>query len=267
MTHKEYVRENNVLRASLNDENKAFYEDILVKIRVSAKEDIVREEILYEMLVDLLQAQKNGKNALEYFGKDSEELSTEIIDNLDKTSFSDFVVPLMTGLIIFIQINYTSKILEQSISFNLFTILGQLITLGIITYVVIRIILNSLYKDKSVLTMFAFLSIAFGIIILSFLGINYLTNRMNLNVEMSKSNYSWLVLIINVGIGIFQINEVKSKNPLFYLTTIFCIVLCLLGIGGLLNHVNSIWTFIVFSVLYITLLLIEGTLKFKYDIN
>ncbi len=56
MTHKEYVRENNKLRESLNDENKTFYEDVLVKIRVSTKENIVTEEVLYEMLVDLLQA-------------------------------------------------------------------------------------------------------------------------------------------------------------------------------------------------------------------
>ncbi|CAI2547199.1 hypothetical protein AKUH4B410M_00170 [Apilactobacillus kunkeei] len=90
MKAEQLIEQNNELREKLNPENKKYYENLLLYIRAKAvfqKEEDV-ETTLLEILNDLIEAQSNGQDAEDYFGKDPEQLASEIIDNLPK-SFCD----------------------------------------------------------------------------------------------------------------------------------------------------------------------------------
>ena len=77
---------NNKLRLQLNEDNKRYYEELLVTCR--AKSIISKEaelEIqLLEILQDLILYQNQGKNFHEIFGTDINKLSDSIIDSLPK---------------------------------------------------------------------------------------------------------------------------------------------------------------------------------------
>ena len=98
LTVKELAKQNNNKRKSLTPENQEYYENMLVFIRMNAlKNERATEEVLMEMLDHLLEAQKEGKNAEDVFGKSPKELAEEIIDTLPKESFKvtfDFILEI-----------------------------------------------------------------------------------------------------------------------------------------------------------------------------
>lgn len=77
------IKQNNERRKLLNEENMAYYENLLVYIRTSPfKDDQATEEVLVELLEHLLSAQQDGKTAEDVFGKAPKELADEIIAGL-----------------------------------------------------------------------------------------------------------------------------------------------------------------------------------------
>ncbi|MFA9557751.1 DUF1129 family protein [Evansella sp. AB-rgal1] len=82
---KTLIEENNEKRKLLNKENKKFYEDMLVYIRLSYdKSEQETEEILTEMLDHLLEAQQEGRSAEDVFGDDPKKFADDIIGELPK---------------------------------------------------------------------------------------------------------------------------------------------------------------------------------------
>lgn len=92
MNAKELVEQNNQLRKQLNPENKKYYEEILVYIRVNMnKKEKQTEEILLDILQDILDAQKNGTSAHVFFGKNPKEISDAILAELPNNSGKDLM--------------------------------------------------------------------------------------------------------------------------------------------------------------------------------
>lgn len=77
---------NNKLRLQLNEDNKKYYEELLVTCRaksITSKEAELEIQLL-EILQDLILYQNQGKNFHEIFGTDINKLSDSIIDSLPK---------------------------------------------------------------------------------------------------------------------------------------------------------------------------------------
>ena len=77
---------NNKLRMQLNEENKKYYEELLITCRtkaIAANETALEIQLL-EILQDLIAYQKQGKNFPETFGNDINKLSDSIITLLPK---------------------------------------------------------------------------------------------------------------------------------------------------------------------------------------
>lgn len=102
------IKQNNELRKQLNFENNAFYSDFLVYMRLSSfsKSEIEVENILLEILQDIIDAQNEGINANEYFGKDAKLVADDILksvkinpkETLKLSGFIVFVFIIMTLL-------------------------------------------------------------------------------------------------------------------------------------------------------------------------
>lgn len=83
MDAKELIQLNNEKRKQLEKENLSYYEDMLVYIRLSYdKSEQELEEILTELLDHLLEAQKEGKTAIDVFGNEPKQYAGEIIGAL-----------------------------------------------------------------------------------------------------------------------------------------------------------------------------------------
>lgn len=131
MKAEKLIEQNNELREKLNPKNKKYYENLLLYIRAKAvfqKEEDV-ETTLLEILNDLIEAQNNGQDAEDYFGKNTEQLAIEIIDNLPKSFFDTFKLAcyIFFGYITFFSV-------PQMIDPNSKMDLGRIILMGITVF-------------------------------------------------------------------------------------------------------------------------------------
>ena len=77
---------NNKLKLQLNEDNKKYYEELLVTCRakgITSREAELEIQLL-EILQDLISYQNKGKNFHEIFGTDINKLSNSIIESLPK---------------------------------------------------------------------------------------------------------------------------------------------------------------------------------------
>ena len=169
MKAEQLIEKNNELRGKLTPENKKYYENLLLYIRAKAvfQKDEDVETTLLEILNDLIDAQNNGQDAESYFGKDSEQLASEIIDNLPKSFFDTFklVCYIFFGYITFFSI-------PQMIDPNSKMDLGRILLMGISIFFFVLIILwligNQAYQKSKLVTainysILVILLLAFGI--------------------------------------------------------------------------------------------------------
>ncbi|MDT2834976.1 hypothetical protein P7H70_13095 [Vagococcus carniphilus] len=80
------IEKNNNLRELLSAENKEYYEQILIYIRTKSffHDELDIEKILLEILQDILEAQKNSENAVDYFGNNPQNTLDDILSQLPK---------------------------------------------------------------------------------------------------------------------------------------------------------------------------------------
>lgn len=105
MNAKELIEKNNQKRKQLTKENKKYYEDMLVYIRVSFdKSEQETEEVLSEMLDHLLEAQQDGKTAVDVFGDEPKQYAEEIIGELPKAITKEWAKLISMGLLYFLSV-------------------------------------------------------------------------------------------------------------------------------------------------------------------
>ena len=86
MNITDLIKQNNELRSQLNEENKKYYEELLIACRMknTTKKKSELEIQLLEILQDLILYQKQGKNFTDVFGNDIHKLSSSILLELPK---------------------------------------------------------------------------------------------------------------------------------------------------------------------------------------
>ena len=86
MNIADLIKQNNKLRSQLNEDNKKYYEELLVSCRMknTTKKESELEIQLLEILQDLILYQKQGKNFTDVFGNDINKLSSSILVELPK---------------------------------------------------------------------------------------------------------------------------------------------------------------------------------------
>ena len=86
MNITDLIKQNNELRSQLNEENKKYYEELLITCRMKniTKKESELEIQLLEILQDLILYQKQGKNFTDVFGNDIHKLSSSILLELPK---------------------------------------------------------------------------------------------------------------------------------------------------------------------------------------
>ena len=142
MNTADLLKHNNELRLQLNEENKKFYEELLVACRMknTTKNETALEIQLLEILQDLIIYQKQGKSFTDVFGNDINKLSSSIIAELPKENkmklFRFSLVYLLILIISSLAPSIFSRTIQPILTILSITILvlGSLICLYLLIY-------------------------------------------------------------------------------------------------------------------------------------
>ncbi|OIJ15159.1 hypothetical protein BKP35_04725 [Anaerobacillus arseniciselenatis] len=125
MNIHELVELNNQKRKLLTEENRKYYEKMLVYIRLSYRiSDLETEETLSELLDHLLDAQEEGKNAEEVFGKNPKKYADEIIGELPKMVTKERTSLIGMGILFFLAVSMILSGIIALVSHYYFTEAG-----------------------------------------------------------------------------------------------------------------------------------------------
>ena len=142
MNIADLIKQNNELRSQLNEDNKKYYEELLVACRMknTTKKESELEIQLLEILQDLTLYQKQGKNFTDVFGNDIDKLSSSIIAELPKENKMKIFRFSLVYLLILIISSLAPSIFSRTIqpiltilSITIF-VLGSLICLYLLIY-------------------------------------------------------------------------------------------------------------------------------------
>ena len=142
MNIADLIKQNNKLRSQLNENNKKYYDELLVVCRMknTTKKESELEIQLLEILQDLILYQKQGKNFIDVFGNDIDKLSSSIIAELPKENIVKlFRFTLAYFLILIISSIFPSvftKTIEPILTILsiILLVLGSLICLYLLIY-------------------------------------------------------------------------------------------------------------------------------------
>ena len=142
MNITDLIKQNNELRSQLNDENKKYYEELLVTCRMknTAKNESALEIQLLEILQDLILYQKQGKNFTDVFGDDINKLSSSILIELPKENKGKLLRFALVYFLILIISSIFPSVFTKTIKpittmFSiLLLVLGSLICLYLLIY-------------------------------------------------------------------------------------------------------------------------------------
>ncbi|HDR7512428.1 DUF1129 domain-containing protein [Bacillus toyonensis] len=231
---KQLVEKNNKLREQLSPENKVYYEDILMYMRTFGffYEELETEQHLMAILQDILEAQKHGESAEEYFGKNPKEIVNQLTKQFEKPSWHSMFK--ISGLIFLISTFYVivGSFTAPTLQVNVLVILLNGIFSVALVYGIFKLLHLSIYMKMQLPKLIKFFvvwimaMIPFGVFFL----IRLYTPKQG--IVKIGAPFDWIaILVILIVSTVYVI--FKKKRELFGGLT-FVITL---GIFGLLLRI------------------------------
>ncbi|MFR9070441.1 MAG: hypothetical protein ACLVIU_08785 [Paraclostridium sp.] len=222
---KELIELNNTYREQLNEENKEFYDDILVYIRAKSffKDERQVEESLLEILTDIIEAQNQEVKASDYFGKNPKEISDEILKNTNKMSFKDMIKLILSTMGLYTLVTVLPKLINPSEGLDLGKFFIGLVITFLFAEFIINFVGNTVYSNKSKKFTFTIVAL-FCIYICLIISIKQFLPTM-LEIKLTGAVGITIISILGV-VGIIY----GLKEKLFYSFLPIILVACTLGI-------------------------------------
>ncbi|KZD89915.1 hypothetical protein FBR4_2870 [Lactiplantibacillus plantarum] len=228
MNSDNLIKANNLLRKKLTSENQKYYEDLLTYIRgkstFNREKDV--EQLLLEILHDLIDAQNNGQNAEDYFGKNPQTLADEILQTLPKSFFETFKLACYI-LIGYVLLFATPNIVLPTSNLDF----GKLIILGTISFifslVVLWLIGQETYQKNKLIKLASYV---LGTI--TFAGI--VIGSVFLKTPLAISLPGWYgigTILVLLTITTMIYTAERKRLPFLIIVYIFIVIDSLLGIG------------------------------------
>ncbi|WP_236945286.1 DUF1129 domain-containing protein [Lactiplantibacillus plantarum] len=222
------IKANNLLRKKLTSENQKYYEDLLTYIRgkstFNREKDV--EQLLLEILHDLIDAQNNGQNAEDYFGKNPQTLADEILQTLPKSFFETFKLACYI-LIGYVLLFATPNIVLPTSNLDF----GKLIILGTISFVFSLVVLwligQETYQKNKLIKLASYV---LGTI--TFAGI--VIGSVFLKTPLAISLPGWYgigTILVLLTITTMIYTAERKRLPFLIIVYIFIVIDSLLGIG------------------------------------
>lgn len=242
------IERNNELRPGLNKENKAFYDDFLVYVRTTSwlKDDVQVEEQLLAILQDILEAQKNGESARDYFGQSPKLVADNLLKKLpnDGISFAKIILYTFFG---YLAITFlpTITVPGKAIDVGAYVVSAMYMTMAIL--LIVRTIGTLVYRYKASKLagwLKNVLGILAGMLLLfpAFAMIYWLKTPVRINLDGTLGIF--VIILVLVGLAIYNKTAKQSflSKPIFFYI-IFSAVIGILTrlpiLAGLLETQNG----------------------------
>ncbi|OJG52637.1 hypothetical protein RV06_GL000945 [Enterococcus haemoperoxidus] len=220
------IKQNNELRKQLNPENKKYYEDILVYIRLNLnKEEHQTEEVLLEILHDILDAQKNGSSAQDFFGKNPKEISDSILAELPNDSEKYWSKFLFVFFLILLQYNLFDLLLQPVVSINWFnTVLPVILLIVTAIFGLTSIKYSAFTSDRKKSIFFAFLALFFWLVSILTPIVDKKMNGIVGYVLLSHQAFAAILFILSISLLVVQFRFKMNNAVGIYITTFFAVL-------------------------------------------
>ncbi|AZV58562.1 hypothetical protein [Clostridium sp. AWRP] len=230
---KEIIERNNELRKKLTDENREYYEQLLVYIRTAGLfyDDHEVENLLMQILQDIISAQEDNQSAEEFFGKNQQLAADELIHNLGKSSKKETfkLTGLVFGISSFFEVLSALTAPDKGINILILIINGLLsfLVVEIVFFILHKSIYTKIIKGKvaAFLSIWLFVSLIIGLFVL----IDLFTPHL-ITIHLSNLFGIFIISILLIAAAFFIFNCDKQERRIWwpFLPPIF--ILCFIGI-------------------------------------
>lgn len=238
MKTNKIIERNAELQEHLTKENKKYYGNLLVYIRVMSliRDEKKSEEMLLEILEDILEGQEHGQSAEYYLGKNPKQVADNIIKELPIN-----VIDTIKIIISSLGILCLMKLIPILVSFEEYIDIGNFLISGVyLVFLVIALLLfmgYCLYRYESKI-MNIILSLFFGLGLVVFFLLSFQLNT-GLQVRLSNNLGIFLILLALLIIS-YLFNKTNEKQ--IWIPLIPPIVIS--AIAGIIIRINFFRTII-----------------------
>ena len=238
MKTNKIIERNAELQEHLTKENKKYYGNLLVYIRVMSliRDEKKSEEMLLEILEDILEAQEHGQSAEYYLGKNPKQVADNIIKELPINVIDTIKIIISSlGMLCLMKLIPIFASFEEYIDFGNFLISGVYLV-----FLVIALLLfmgYCLYRYESKI-MNIILSLFFGLGLVVFFLLSFQLNT-GLQVRLSNNLGIFLILLALLIIS-YLFNKTNEKQ--IWIPFIPPIVIS--AIAGIIIRINFFRTII-----------------------
>ena len=238
MKTNKIIERNAELQEHLTKENKKYYGNLLVYIRVMSliRDEKKSEEMLLEILEDILEGQEHGQSAEYYLGKNPKQVADNIIKELPIN-----VIDTIKIIISSLGILCLMKLIPILASFKEYIDIGNFLISGVyLVFLVIALLLfmgYCLYRYESKI-MNIILSLFFGLGLVVFFLLSFQLNT-GLQVRLSNNLGIFLILLALLIIS-YLFNKTNEKQ--MWIPFIPPIVIS--AIAGIIIRINFFRTII-----------------------
>lgn len=238
MKTNKIIERNAELQEHLTKENKKYYGNLLVYIRVMSliRDEKKSEEMLLEILEDILEAQEHGQSAEYYLGKNPKQVADNIIKELPIN-----VIDTIKIIISSLGMLCLMKLIPIFASFEEYIDIGNFLISGVyLVFLVIALLLfmgYCLYRYESKI-MNIILSLFFGLGLVVFFLLSFQLNT-GLQVRLSNNLGIFLILLALLIIS-YLFNKTNEKQ--IWIPLIPPIVIS--AIAGIIIRINFFRTII-----------------------
>lgn len=238
MKTNKIIERNAELQEHLTKENKKYYGNLLVYIRVMSliRDEKKSEEMLLEILEDILEGQEHGQSAEYYLGKNPKQVADNIIKELPIN-----VIDTIKIIISSLGMLCLMKLIPILVSFEEYIDIGNFLISGVyLVFLVIAVLLfmgYCLYRYESKI-MNIILSLFFGVGLVVFFLLSFQLNT-GLQVRLSNNLGIFLILLALLIIS-YLFNKTNEKQ--IWIPLIPPIVIS--AIAGIIIRINFFRTII-----------------------
>ena len=210
MKTNKIIERNAELQEHLTKENKKYYGNLLVYIRVMSliRDEKKSEEMLLEILEDILEGQEHGQSAEYYLGKNPKQVADNIIKELPIN-----VIDTIKIIISSLGMLCLMKLIPIFASFEEYIDIGNFLISGVyLVFLVIALLLfmgYCLYRYESKI-MNIILSLFFGLGLVVFFLLSFQLNT-GLQVRLSNNLGIFLILLALLIIS-YLFNKTNEKQ-------------------------------------------------------
>ena len=232
MKTNKIIERNAELQEHLTKENKKYYGNLLVYIRVMSliRDEKKSEEMLLEILEDILEGQEHGQSAEYYLGKNPKQVADNIIKELPIN-----VIDTIKIIISSLGMLCLMKLIPIFASFEEYIDIGNFLISGVyLVFLVIALLLfmgYCLYRYESKI-MNIILSLFFGIGLVVFFLLSF---QLNTGLQVRLSNNLGIFLILLALLIIFYLFN-KTNEKQIWIPFIPPIVIS--AIAGIIIRIN-----------------------------